>query len=151
MKRDGLYTIGCRTTDKEGNPTDGFYVYGKYVPVCVSNLQKTHDGDKLIIINNPEDAQKYAQYLSRNYRHEFRKWAEKLAQKGVCTKAEAMRRQAFYPVKLTSSKLDDLQFTDEITYGTIRLKSGKYEFLGDKQNLALVPINIRRLGASEQE
>lgn len=149
MKRDGLYTIGCRTTDKEGNPTDGFYVHGKYVPCCLSNLQKAHEGDRLIVIKTSEDAERYAQYLSRNYRYEFRKWAEKLEQKGVCSKEEAMRRQAFYPIKLTSSKLDILEFPDELPQAGMRLNS-KYQFLGNRYNLTLMPIKVKRLDAAEQ-
>jgi hypothetical protein len=132
----GKYTIGISGVGKNGK-FEGVYAMGrKYGLACsatVNNLQK--HGDRIYVINGAEDAQKYAQYLSRLYRYEFRHSAKRY---GV-----SMNEFRIYPIKLTDHRFDSLEFEGEIRPSDEKRErawSKKYQFIGDYKNVGTILI-----------
>ncbi len=125
------YTIGCRTMDRDGNHIDGVYVFGKYLAYISNNLDKVKEnGDAIYVISTLEDAQKYVQYLSRRYRHEFRKKAKELN--------VPVDHFGIYLIKLSDKRFKNYTLV-ESKNGTKLSKSnnGKHKFEGNYSNVNL--------------
>ena len=136
MDRTGKYTIGITGVGKNGK-FEGIYAMGRKYGLAYSakiDSLKKH-GDRIYVINGADDAQKYAQYLSRLYRYEFRHSAKHY---GV-----SVNEFRIYPLKLTEHCFDELEFEDGVQLVNEKKErewSKKYQFIGDYKNIGTVLV-----------
>jgi hypothetical protein len=136
LDRAGKYTIGISGVGKNGKFEGVYAMDRKYGLACSATIDKLQKhGDRIYVIAGAEDAQKYAQYLSRLYRYEFRHSAKRYS--------VSMNEFRIYPIKLTDRSFDKLEFEGEIKLVNAKQErawSKKYQFIGDYENVGTILI-----------
>ena len=139
MELTGKYTVGSSILNKQKEPVEGLYVFGKYgFPFLCSNLkEKIKSEDSIYVFEDAETAQSYIRYLSRRYRYEFRDRAKRM---GVPT-----GEFRFYLIKLTDKMFNDVVIGRTKSH-KIKVRDdqdSKYRFHGDYSKVTIQSIELK--------